>query len=742
MHALRLITRFKHEGNEEEAALLVYDSLSLTGTILSDDVRDHFNQRPVTRQLYILAPFVPAEILKKLLGEGSLFDRVRVIFRNFAGRIAILTFDNSEPVAKAVSIPFHIDDSGQVIEGAAESISPELRNGWLFSLFDINRGLVSAPPGVHFGKGSKKHSAKFLRTGAILLTSEACATVAYFALASSTIFQPKRIFVDTAPLISVAFALQRIAVTHKLWTTEAPVASFSSYGGLDNLPLASRRDLVLVSASTSGSLIKILIDKGFADESVLLLFYLGKNDEAPPKIRIVCDLTYRAGQLFGYAQIENYNSLNCPLCDKGEFLAPLEGDQFLLESRAVKELVVRTNTQPKEARDTVEGLSRNRVVRIPIYAQAQQRFDFELDVDILLSSSNLKKKIIHILRRFTPMPLHYIVLIDVAEDQMRQLLAEAGLAQFVQNAKIVKYSELRGAEKIAGAGVLVFAACLKEYVKVRDVNAELRIVAEEGSIAYLSCITLAESPEQLSALRTFLTYGAKGRDSFTFTSAYLLLQPFNHEIRSSWDSELELLLKLAGEAGVEEEITARIALLQSSASLSDKLFWPGRVGELNINNDFVYLDTAVGRESISQADIYVVVSNLIAAARIGNRSIAGPVQNEPIRWQQSVYGHTLLGIANFEDYNDAVLRAAFLRAGLSAELNYAAHPSSSARMIDILRQGIDGWIHDMGDFLPELMISLATKRLNLTDADQFVVKSMVEESNLPAYIKRIARHIP
>lgn len=742
MHALRLITRHLYDGIEEEVALLVYDSATLSGTMLSDDVRDHFNQRPITRRVYILAPFIASDSLRCLLFEASLFDRVRVVFKSFSGEVSMLTFAEKDEKKIAVSIPFSIGPKGEVIEKEALPIPENLRSGWLFSLFDSNRGLVNAPAGVHFGKGSKKHSTKFLRVSSILLTSEACALISYFTLASSCLFQPKRIFVDTAPLISVAFSLQRIAVVHGLWNKEVPVSSFSSYGGVDKLPLPSRRDLVLISASTSGGLVDLLVGKGFSAEAVLLLFYLGKNLEPKPKFPVVCDLTFRNGSLYGYREIENYSTSTCPLCEKGYFLAALEGDQFMLESRAVKELVVRTKNQPKEARDTAERLARHRLASIPIFAQGSQRFEIEFDFAAALKSSEIKAKVVQLLRRYVPMPLNYIVLVDTDEEVLNRLLTDAKLVEHAKSAKILRYSDLRSAEKIAGAGVLVFVACLKDYTIVRDINAELRSVAEDGCIAYISALTLAESPEQLAALRTFLTYGASGKDSFTFVSANTLMMPFSHDERTSWESELELLRKMIDAGNTEPEIRARVDVLLGASNFVENIFWPGKNGELRINNDFVYLNTAENRESVSQADLYLVISNLLASARINDRGITSQSQNDPVRWQQSVYGQTLLSVANFEDYNDSVLRAAFLRAASSAELNFSSHAPSSSRVLEIIRQGLVGWKYDMGDFLPEFFVALATQRLILTDADTVSLKNLINTTELPTYLKSIAQQIP
>ncbi|MFD2274127.1 hypothetical protein ACFS07_32460 [Undibacterium arcticum] len=90
------------------------------------------------------------------------------------------------------AFPFTIDDSGRPIEEAPQRVEVELRNGWLFDLFDRHAGRLDAPLGVHFGKSSGKTRRQvFLRVSGVLLSSAACAAIAYFALGNVDNSQPK-----------------------------------------------------------------------------------------------------------------------------------------------------------------------------------------------------------------------------------------------------------------------------------------------------------------------------------------------------------------------------------------------------------------------------------------------------------------------------------------------------------------------------------------------------------------------
>jgi hypothetical protein len=740
MHALRLTARFKDDAFQGDACLLVYDVEVMTGAILGDDVRDQFNARPTTTRIYILAPFIPEEIVKRAMFDGSIFDRVSNYFKSLGGKIFLLSFTTVDGTPTAVAIPFNVEVN-PAKEEPSISLDVNLRNGWLFDLFDSNKGLILAPSGIHFGKGSKKHSTKFLRTSGILLSSAACAAIGYFTLSVIRVFQPRKIFVDTSPLISVAFAVQRIANVQALWPMAVPVSSFSSYGGMERLPRPSGREMVLISASTSGGLVKELIERGFVEQNIATLFFLGENTAAAKVAPAVCDLTFRPGTAYGYLAIQNYPSSSCPLCERGFFLAELEGDQFLLEKRAVKELSVKALSQPKDARSVIDAISKLQIILIPLYATSPHRAEFVLDFKgAIEKSTEMREKVVKLLRRYVPVPLHYVVLTDTQEDVFRELMTLAGLASVMATTKFVHDSQLSASAAIRGAGVLVFFSCLKEYSRIRDINAELRVVADQGCVAYLSAITLTESPEHLAGLKSFLTYGANGRDSFTYSAAYTLMLPFTHDERSSWDLEVELLRRMKDEGVFEAEHLSRLTLLESAASRADMLFWPGRDAQLVINNDFVYLDTKRGKADISQADIFTAVSNLLSAARVDNRTLTAPVENHPLRWQQSVYGQTLISTANFENYNDAILRAAFVRAATNAELYYSAHESSSAQMFAMFRQGIDGWLVGAGDFLPEYLLALATRRMVLSESDAIQLQRLLESSELPKYLKDFGKY--
>jgi hypothetical protein len=740
MHALRLTCRYKEDAYQGDACLLSYDVNVLDGAVIGDDVRDHFNARPSTNRLYILAPFIPETVVIKAMQDGSIFQRLSTYFSALGGEVSLLTFRDLGDGLRPVALPFVMADD-TVSMGSPIPIDKSLRDGWLFDLFDKNKGLVSAPRGVHFGKGSTKHSEQFLRTSGILLSSVCCATVAYFVHDVTPCIQPKRILVDTAPLISVVFALQRIANLHKVWNLHVPVDSFSSYGGIDKLPRASGRELVLISASTSGGLVGRLIDKGYLGQNLVTLFFLESAKPANVAFPLVCDLTFQPGGFCGYSPIRNYAPQACPLCSDGYFLAELEGDQFLLEKRSIKRLLIKTKSQPTDARASFEELARNELFGVPIFAASKYRVEVCFDAEKALRVDTIRTKFVKIIRRFLPVPLDYVILVDLDEHGFRDLMEVAGLSGILTNTEFLLPGALSHAATKTGAGVAVVFGCLSNYSQARDINARLRVVAPLGCISYLSLLTLAETREQFLDLHGFLTYGKSGSDAYCYADAYRIAVPFVHDPRSSWDLELELLQRIKDRAPLEEELDNRLEFLRTSNERSNFLFLPGRNEALSIKEDFVYLSTNYDREKISQADVYLIVANLLACSRGDDRSLLKSETRSPLQWSQSIYGQTLLGVENFSNYNDAVLRASFLRVATRAELQYSVDEKSSETMLSLITTGLDGWEQGIGDFIPELIVSLASRRLVLTDGDTIALKARLKAAKLPPYLRQLADEV-
>lgn len=730
MRALSLSTRLREGAFEGAACLLVYDEIELSAAAVSSDVRDLLDSKPNTAWIYVLAPYLKESVVL----EATLNEKV---YGRAGDQVWMLSY--RAPEGGAPSVVRVGRREGEHIE---EALPSSLQNGWLFDLFDKSKGKVTAPTGVHFGKTSGKHSTVFLRAGNAILSTKASGLLAFFVMAALPKQDVGRVLVDTAPLLSVAQALIRIAEVHGVWSHSPPASSFSSYGGLEGLSSLRKRDLIVISASTSGGLSERLIGLGASRQMVVTLFSLvEKVAEAPSPV--ICDLKFEPGRTYGYLPVENQIYGSCKWCDQGFLLAPLEGDQFLLEKRPVKRLRISKADQTAGASELLERWTRRGFFKVDPYGSIEPRSPFVFDADrAVAEDGELRAKLIRLLQRYGPAPLHFVVLIGVSRATYEALIDAAGLKAFYGTAEVIDAGQVSTMTARPEVGVLVLVGCLVDHALLRGINAQLRTKASKGRIAYLAVLSLADSKKGSEDLEMFLTYGEHGRETFTFKFAEFLLLPWRvASERSPWDEERSLLQQIKDDSELVPELAQRLDQLESAGVIDNALFLTGRDSKaLVIAPDFVYLDTQVDLAMISQADIFLVVSNLLAVAR--SNGLKNGLHQAHHLWAQSVYGQVLVDLPticprNLRDYNDAILRASFLRAASKQELNYAVDEECSGEVLDVLCAEVDAWPDDRGNSLPELLMALATRRLRLTEADEerFIVH--LNAAKLPDYLEQL-----
>lgn len=741
---LWLHTRYREAHYEGEACLLVYDVDSFSDVLVGGDVKLVFEQRAGTANIFIAAPFLNNDTCRAALETGVALQRATAYLSAKSGQVQLLEMQvdaNTRKVSITTSL-LRLDNVSKKVQfDAPKLLDPDLREGWLFDLFDSNEGLVIAPLGVHFRKSSNKHADKFLRTANTLTSSSACGLLAMFALATLAPRMPKRILVDTAPLLSMAYAMMRVAKVRGIWEADVPARSFSSYGGQSKMRRLSINDVILTSATTSGSLAAGLKAQHANEDSIVTLFYLSsEGGKRPPNV--LCDLTITAERGFGYQPVENYPAIGCPLCKSEFILAELEGDQFLLQERQHRLLKFVQTTQSNDARATLTELHSVKATEVVLRPDSASTSSIEINEERLLECADIRKDLIRHLRRFAPQPLALIVRVRITEDQLKRLITDAGIDDAVADASIIEWSDVASHAVLRdGQGVLVVFGCLSSHTVARQINASLRSKVNNGNVAYVSALTLAETPEQYLDLKMFLGYGERGSDTFTYRDSRKLALPRRSGDENPWADELNLLSKLADQH--IQELEARRSVLSSESTARDGIFLPGLNGPLTIQRDFVYLDTSAGAPSISQADVFAVVSNLFAAARSGsNDLIKKPSGNNAVALTQSVYGHVLLTPEAFMTFNDGVLKASLLRAARKSDLIYAVDPGYSMRMSEIVLAELAGWSAGTGDALPEMLLALATERLRLRDAEVAVIRTKTFAADLPAYIVALAQAIP
>ena len=741
---LWLHTRYRESQYEGEACLLAYDVGAFDDSLVASDVKKVFEHRAGTANIFITAPFLNSAVCREALKTGVALRRAIGYMAARSGCVYLLEVQVSDHT-KAVLITTTMllwDDASEGVQFQdTKPLAPELREGWLFHLFDSNEGLVVAPPGVHFRKSSNKHTDKFLRTANVLTSSPACGLISIFALEAVATRAPKRILVDTAPLISLAYAMMRAAKVHGVWEEEVPTRSFGSYGGQSKTGRLSINDVILISATTSGSLAESLIAQQAHEDSIVTLFFLGSTAATRPP-NVLCDLTVSAERGFGYQPVVNHSALTCPLCASEFILAELEGDQFLLQQRQHRLLKFVRATQAESARAALTELCGVKATEVVLRPDATRPASVEINEAHVLTCGAIRKDLIRQLQRYVPQPLGLIVRVRITEDQLLSLVTEAGMNAVVAEAQIIDWADLASHIALAeGVGALVVFGCLSSHTSARQINASLRSKVNGGNVSYISALTLAETPEQYLDLKTFLSFGERGADTFTYRDARRLALPIRNADGNPWVEELDLLNSLQSKGVSEFELRRQV--LSARVAERNEIFWPGLNGPLTIKRDFVFMDTAAAKNQIAQADVFAVFSNLFAVVRCGsNDLIKRPEGLNAVTLTQSVYGHVLLTPEAFMTFNDGVLKASLLRAARKSELMYEVDAGYSKRMSEIVLAELDGWLVGTGDALPEMLLALALKRLRLRDSDTAAIRHRALGASLPPYLKALAQATP
>ena len=744
--ALWLRTRYRGEQQfEGEAALLVYDGESFSDLMVSGDIKEVFERRANTANIFIAAPFLSGDKCRSALKSGTSILRAASYLSGKSGNIYLVELsevtDSGDLAVMASQVTWD-SDAKEAVFSQTKALSAALQEGWLFDLFDRNEGLVVAPAGVHFRKSSSKHTSTFLRAANALTSSAACGLLALFAFQQLGRVPAKRIFVDTAPLLSLAFALTRVARGHNIWTDDVPARSFSSYGGLKQIGRLSTNDIVLVSASTSGSLAIEVKEQGGHQENIVTLYFLSSDSASRPD-GVLCDLTIKSDKNFGYQPIVNFPADDCRFCKSHSLLAELEGDQFLLQQRQHRLLRVLKNTQSNEARTALADLHQSQALEVVLRAETGQTVPVTVNETLFLSSAAVRPELIRLVQRYTPQPLALVVRVNISEGDVIALFADAKMSTHLPNAKLIDWTEVSGYPALAkGAGVLVIFGCLASQTQARSINASLRSVVNEGNVAYLSALTLANSPEQFRDLKTFLGFGERGPETFTYREVKRLALPDTGSLENPWEVELQLLDTIAGNTSFPE-LDLRREYLSGNASARDDIFLAGKDSPLAIQRDFVYLDTSDGTANVSQATVFTVVSNLLCVARSNNRQLGTKLgsPDEVLSLSQSVYGHVLVDPITFLNYNDPILKACVLRAAKPSELMYEVDEIYSSQVAEIVLAELDGWHAGRGDALAEMLLAMATARLRLRETDLLHVRDMALQARLPLLLEALAKSI-
>jgi hypothetical protein len=754
--------RFADPGEPEDAFVFTSaPTFEVPGLI--EALKTHRSQNLPPGRLFLIGPGPLSSTIIATLEDESLRNAVPELTR----------YQNPPPL-----IPMEFNKQGE-IRSLDESqfkvldMGRELTREGLRWIFDEREGMLRAGPGFHYLNPSGRHSTVFIRTGNVLLHS---AEIAFIAMGLLKWWPDglRRIFVDTASISSVAYALVELRRQFDKSLRPPSIDSFSSYAGLAEFGFL-QDSLCLISASTSGSLHRRIVNKRrLPSDRVVTLFYCGP----PTQEHVLCDLTERSHQE-GLPEPKSYKRMEtCELCRRGSDIIGISGDQFLPADPEVSEVVLTAKDAPRWLNEFLQRILGQEIVRchggrsvdgakpreifffleeavqIPSEDEGEKQEEVTEEED---EDKNPPKFFDHLRRQLdtlVPASLNAIVHVDNASSAAMAATVQEYFAELGGNGLVPTIN----AEKLQNettrlppqSSVLVVIGATASGRTLLGISQYLRNVAKARSIVYLIGVARSKSEAEWERLQSNLTWGRRQFDYPLASVASAHLPTELSEASSPWATEWRFLGEVREhieklDAQVQDavrEIESRRDRINAASSIQDKglkstVFLPRvRNGQV-FSDEPVKMELGPGfvfwaaipqklKQKPTQAEVYLTLAAILHHLRGSGRPGTALVQHE--------HNRTVLAPTNFGRFNDGVIQAAILRAARPRELDYSHNKDSSAQMREAIERFIKQREGPEGEGAPEFLLALAQERIRLEETHQEELLRFLDNQKLPPFM--------
>jgi hypothetical protein len=617
------------------------------------------------------------------------------------------------------------DEFGNLADKAGRAIpvstANNVRSAGLLEICRAREVVIETHASFHYVKPSGHHVDRFVRAANAMVRSPEVAFMAAWILRYLQ-HEIRVVHCDTSGIAALAYAVLHLKFLFAKRALPIAVTSFGSYQGLEQDALESPAAcLVLISASTSGSMAKLIADRSSVPaNAIVTVFYLGEH---APQGNVLCDLTGPRTP-GGPEPARNQKEEACKLCARGSIPLRMEGDGFVPEPPKVTLCLIQQTHLPEWLHSFAAASVPSRAVRCAVSRQGTDTTD-EIYLDarkLIHEASELKAKWTRLLSLGIPADVARIVFFE--DDPASKAFAS----------EIREYLKIRAAKmpsmigmgrniplvsadlKSDGATVVAVSAVVKGR-RITSVSRDLR--DSPGPIVYLAGVSRTESAAVHRRIRANLVKSVTGVEHALQTAAEIYVPPCRADSVSSWACERRLLEEWSNRKQLPDVIARRLDLLLNSVEDGERgfrnaTFLPDLAGApLRLRSNSIFFPKDVIASAVSQADVFFVVSAVLHKLRgepSGNGSLGRGIRH-----------HALLDPANFERFTDGVIQAAFLRAALPIELDYAVDGTSSANMLEFLRSMFRN-LDAHGEAALEFAMAIATERLRLSSGDQLLLE--------------------
>jgi hypothetical protein len=573
------------------------------------------------------------------------------------------------------------------------------------AIFRVNGGFVEATSAYHFRNPSGRHTSRFMRLSNILVRQAEITLLGVCAL-QHILPHIRRIYVDTPSLFAI------VAAVNDVRESEAglpPISadSFRSYHHVRSYQHFNTEDAVaMVSASSSGGLAKLLVERGFDASAIVHLLFLGDKSK---DVTVAVDLhkDNRNPEGLDYTHEGNGDG-DCSLCDTGSLPITLEGDQFDIAGPQPEPLVITRTNAHQALRELMDRHAGTHTFRVNGGRPVRQ---YAVDPDMVGGTGEAFERLAYLAAARIPGRLgHCIATNEASRNFARRVLTAAGSTVTILLPDEFDKAVL-AAKKPFEDPILVATAVVGGGRQLLDISRRLRS-CPKAPIIYFAGIVTTPSAERTKVLTSSLTL-----TSNPASHPLVILDEINlpaADAPNAWAAELSMLDELANAGfALTPELTSRqTRLRRTSAALEDELFVANATTTtLKLQPGFAFWSDELTAGTYTQADVFYTISAILQTLR----TTEGGIGKKTLRTEW--FYRTLLSPENFGRFNDAIIQACLLRAARPSELDYTDNRLASADASRLIRRIVESATTARGDAAAEFLLAMAMGRLRLRRED-------------------------
>lgn len=606
-------------------------------------------------------------------------------------------------------------------EPMPEDLSKRILQCGMIALFKKHGGLITSSHGYHFSKPSGDHCDKFIRASNLLVSSNEVTLLA-ISLLPYMRKDLKRIYVDTS---SIAYLVSVVINLFDSFDHGPPsIESFESYAVLNDPYdfVEDKSSLLLISATTSGSLSKGLLDHtSFSGDQLVTLFYSNLPNEQTGIFDVSTAIP---------GGIDSRKASDCKFCKRGAKLIRIAGDQFLPENPKHELQVIKKTDFSKARQSFFQQFAAKGVLgwntAVSASEESKEHFFIAVDKALLVNDKDkdkdkdkdyvlaLEKNI----KRHISQDLDVVITFDDAGSKALEDKVRKHLKTGTNSIKWLKPVTLKEDEVDGVGSVMVIAGAITSGRSLLAISRKLRSIDPSATITYFIAFSKLANKESYEQLQKDLNQG--GHELIVLN--HCPVPRIKEYTKTAWDSEKEVLQPLTegdplGDPSLvlPSPLRERFEFLESQHHESQHndanlLFLKSPNDQpLKLRRTFAFwdnLDISDERfKKITQSDVYWTIQCVLHDLR----------NNSENNGLATTYHTTLISPTNFDRYNDGLIQACLLRAALPVEMDYRVDAVFSRLMTDVILSVIEHWQNTQGEAALEFLMALWTKRMCVND---------------------------